>query len=241
MSTDNQQIELNNQVQDQVLFSFLGEMMGVIAHDLNNPLMIMMGKADMIKRGVESKKWDDHRVMDSAQKIVETGQKMAKLIEVFRQLSVSRGRSANRTISGGELLEDLEIFFKKKLSYSDGKFEKEVLGNGDKVISVNFMKLGLSLIPWMNMVVELLKDVEGSKDIKMIYNGSDEGASLEIQTPVKIEDHQSYNDPNTISDSNKEFGLNLFLSEQAATSWGAQFQVLEWKPLSMKISWKTEA
>ncbi len=229
-------IPLNEDLRRQYLFSFLGEMMGAIAHDLNNPLMIILGKGDMIHRGVESKKWDDFKVMDSAEKIVETSKKMAAIIESFRSLSVSRGREEFREMALQQMLDDLDSFFKKKLSYVSAKLNKQVEGDSAGMYRVNYLKLGLSMIPWVNIILEGLKGRDDELLLDFIASHKDGKIQLSLAAPFNVEDTSNYKDPSASHEKFKDWGLNLLVAEESAQEWGADFQV-EWAPFKITYTW----
>jgi signal transduction histidine kinase len=233
---ENKMVPLNENLRRQYLFSFLGEMMGAIAHDLNNPLMIILGKGDMISRGVESKKWDDSRVIDSAQKIVNTSKKMSLIIESCRSLNVSRGREEFREMGLQQMLDDLDTFFKKKLSYVSAELDKKVSGNSSSVYRVNYLKLGLSLIPWVNIIVDSLKGQMDPLKLNFSATQADGKIQLCLEAPFSIQDTDNYNDPSAHHDIYKDWGFNLMIAEDATKEWGADFEV-NWDPFKVSYTW----
>lgn len=65
----------------------LGEMAGSIAHEINNPLAIIAGKAYQLKAAAESGKLDLTSVAQIAGKIEETGFRISKIIQGLRSFS----------------------------------------------------------------------------------------------------------------------------------------------------------
>ncbi|MFZ4404512.1 MAG: sensor histidine kinase [Pseudobdellovibrionaceae bacterium] len=57
----------------------LGEMAGGIAHEINNPVSIIQGKAAMISRWVSNQQMDPEKIKASADKIVDTVQRIGKI------------------------------------------------------------------------------------------------------------------------------------------------------------------
>lgn len=109
-------------------------MSGGIAHEINNPLTIIQGYASQLTSLVQRKQLTDGKVIHAAEKIIETSERISKIIyklrsfardgegEPFRDHSVAaivesaldfcraRFRNHNIKISAGNIPEDLVIY-----------------------------------------------------------------------------------------------------------------------------------
>lgn len=68
-------------------FSALGEMAGGIAHEINNPLAVIIGKCATIKRFIDKQEIDKDRVKTELDKITATSFRITKIINGLRSFS----------------------------------------------------------------------------------------------------------------------------------------------------------
>jgi PAS domain S-box-containing protein len=67
--------------------SALGEMAGNIAHEVNNPLSVILGRASQLRRFAERGSLSDAVLKDNLEKIESTSQRIAKIIRGLRSFS----------------------------------------------------------------------------------------------------------------------------------------------------------
>ncbi|MGZ3711142.1 MAG: PAS domain-containing sensor histidine kinase [Bdellovibrionota bacterium] len=79
------------QAQKQLLqsskMSSLGEMAGGIAHEINNPLAVILGKAGSLKRRIEKGSFEVTKVCEDLAKIESYSERIAKIIKGLRSFS----------------------------------------------------------------------------------------------------------------------------------------------------------
>lgn len=68
-------------------FSALGEMAGGIAHEINNPLAIISGKAQLLLTSISTNQFTPDRAKVDLQRITETTERISKIIKGLRALS----------------------------------------------------------------------------------------------------------------------------------------------------------
>lgn len=65
----------------------LGEMAGGIAHEINNPLTVIQGRAFQIKQILDSATIDENKIREAAESIARTAEKIAGIIRSLRSFS----------------------------------------------------------------------------------------------------------------------------------------------------------
>jgi PAS domain S-box-containing protein len=75
------------QLQQSYKMSALGEMAGGIAHEINNPLAIIVGKIRQLRESIEEDRLDSARAISFATAIDETAQRIVKIVNGLRTIS----------------------------------------------------------------------------------------------------------------------------------------------------------
>lgn len=94
----------------------LGEMAAGIAHEINNPLAIIQGKANQVIRAVDMIDFDKEKVKTDTMKIISTVERISNIINSLR--SISR----NAEIDSGKP-EDVQKILEEVLSLSRERFK----------------------------------------------------------------------------------------------------------------------
>jgi PAS domain S-box-containing protein len=87
-------------------FASLGEMAGGIAHEINNPLSIITGKASLLEMEVLSQKLNPTKALDHLKKIQETAQRISKIIRGLRTFSRNAEQDPFLEVSLKTIIED---------------------------------------------------------------------------------------------------------------------------------------
>lgn len=103
----------------------LGEMASGIAHEINNPLAIIKGKIDIIKKRASSPDRDDEKIMIDLGKIDSTVDRISRIIQGLRKLARGDHEEAPTTVPLKSLVEDILIISKERFMANkiDLKFE----------------------------------------------------------------------------------------------------------------------
>jgi PAS domain S-box-containing protein len=86
--------------------SALGEMAGGVAHEINNPLAIISGRASLLKTLVESHELDADKVVVAADKIIATTHRIAKIIRGLRTFSRDSSRDPFERVHLRSIIDD---------------------------------------------------------------------------------------------------------------------------------------
>lgn len=87
--------------------SALGEMASGIAHELNNPLSIIMGKAGVIMSYIKRGKLNPEMGVEELEKIILTAERMAKIIKGLRMFARNGERDSFERIEVKKLIMDV--------------------------------------------------------------------------------------------------------------------------------------
>ena len=92
----------------------LGDMAGNIAHEINNPLFIINGFANKLKRSIleEEKKQESLRTLEQ---IINTANRIAVIIKKLKSLARSKINDEMLKVSPIELVESVSQFFEERL------------------------------------------------------------------------------------------------------------------------------
>jgi PAS domain S-box-containing protein len=84
----------------------LGEMAGSIAHEINNPLAIISGKAEQIKKNIKRGNLDVDKILASVDKIEDTSFRISKIIRGLRTFSRSEELDPMKEVSVHEVIKE---------------------------------------------------------------------------------------------------------------------------------------
>lgn len=110
----------------------LGEMASSIAHEINNPLTIIYGKARQIQSYVENK--NPHAMEKSLQdalKIISTVDRISRIIKGLRKISRDASSDSMATVSAKELVEETLSFCQQRFQQSNIDFKLSMEYSGD--------------------------------------------------------------------------------------------------------------
>ena len=84
----------------------LGEMAGGVAHEINNPLAVILGKASQIKRALEKGVIDHAKLMVDLDKIEKTAERIAKIVSGLRSFSRNADQDPMSPVSVEQVVGD---------------------------------------------------------------------------------------------------------------------------------------
>ena len=87
--------------------SALGEMSAGVAHEINNPLSIILGKAELLKEMVNAGNLDPAKVRTIAEKIETTSERIAKIIKSLLFFSRDGSQAPFQSVKVRDLVDDI--------------------------------------------------------------------------------------------------------------------------------------
>ncbi len=101
----------------------LGEMAGGVAHEINNPLAIISGSANIIKKHIMRENTDKEKVLKHIEVINKTVRRTTNIINGMKNLSRDGQKDILESFAIGEAFEDIFSFMSKKIQLQSIKFK----------------------------------------------------------------------------------------------------------------------
>lgn len=172
----------------------LGELSGGIAHEINNPLAIILGANQRIQRELRSDHIDSVMVAEMCDKIERTGKRISRIIIGLQSYSRDGQRDPMQEIMLEKIFEDITEIFREKFSFNQVTFNiiceddrTPFLGRYVQVyqILVNLLTNAFDAIEGSDhksITIEVSRDENGFLCISVVDSGS--GIPLEIEEKV---------------------------------------------------------
>jgi C4-dicarboxylate-specific signal transduction histidine kinase len=206
----------------------LGEMAAGIAHEVNNPLTIILGSANIMKKIVSVEPIDKEMLTQLADKMVETTGRISKTVKSLKALSRNAENDPMTTVSIGKVLElslDLcqqnfknhAIIFKK----SEGLHDIMVTGREVQLyqVVVNLLNnAGDAVKNEADRWVEFRADTNNGY-VDIYVSDSGKGIPFDIR-------HRIMEPFFTTKDVNQGTGLGLSISKKIIEEHGGELKLL---------------
>ena len=204
----------------------LGEMAGGVAHEINNPLSIILMNAEIIERSLEQDDGDLERALKCSKKIQTTSTRIAKIIRGLRRLSRNSESDPNEIIDIGELIEDCVSLSREK--FNSRKIDIRV--NVEKRIrtSGKAVELGQVFLNLLSNSYDAISDLE-ERWIKIHVYSCEEGVAIDFEdsgTGIAPEIVEKIFDPFfTTKEVGSGTGLGLSISRGILNDHGGNIHI----------------
>lgn len=135
----------------------LGEMAGGIAHEINNPLAIIQGKASQIIDQIESGAVDLERIKDSSAKIDAMTVRIAKIIKGLRSFSRNAENDPMERAKFSQVLEDSLELCKQK--FKSKAVELRVKNEVDAVLECRPTQISQVLVNLLSNALDAIESL----------------------------------------------------------------------------------
>jgi C4-dicarboxylate-specific signal transduction histidine kinase len=174
--------------------SALGEMAGGIAHEINNPLAIIVGRISQVRRKVETGKIETQSLVESLTKVEDTAMRIAKIIKGLRSFSRDAGKDPMEKMKIPSVVEDaLELCRERfrnhnielRVSLGDSQ-EIYALGRPTQITQVLVNLLGNAFdategLPEKWVALDLIRS---GKNVQLRVTDSGKGIPLEVAEKI---------------------------------------------------------
>ncbi|MCM2348781.1 MAG: HAMP domain-containing histidine kinase [Bacteriovoracaceae bacterium] len=207
----------------------LGELSAGIAHEVNNPLTIIEGAASLIKVILTERPMDEKALEKSADKIIETSHRIAKIIKGLRMLSKDAEEEPFDNISFFSIVEPSLEICKNKLLTQNIKltvFNQE----SDVDLFGNEIQLGQVMMNLVSNAIDAVSGTDSSRWIEIHYKPSFDWVDIDVidsGTGIPSEIVTKIMDPFfTTKETHQGTGLGLSISKKIIESHNGSLMLL---------------
>lgn len=173
--------------------TLMSEMVRGIAHEMNNPLAIIVGKINFLQSKINKKYPDDREILNDLASIEKSSLRVAKIISALKVISDSKGQDVLTEVDLDNVVDMIMSVSGEKISSESVKFDinktpgLKVLGNASE-LSLAILALLYNAhdfvvateSPWISLEIIQSDELE----IKIIVTDSGTGISSEISDKI---------------------------------------------------------
>jgi PAS domain S-box-containing protein len=211
----------------------LGEMAGNISHEINNPLAIIHGSAEQLRRMIDNKKIVDEHVVKIIGRIVATTQRIAKIVKGLRSFSREAESDPFMPVLVSEVVDETLALCESRLKHQGVNIEVK-LYNPDLQIdckSIQISQVILNLINNSTDAIALLPE----KWIRISCESVDENtidlcvtdSGMGIPPDIVAKLMQPFF---TTKEAGKGTGLGLYVSRVISANHGGSLTIDQTAP-----------
>lgn len=206
----------------------LGEMAAGIAHEVNNPLTIIQGSANIIRRLVDETPMDISNVKLLAGKMIETSERISKTVRSLKALSRNGENDPKDVIPVKNVIDHCLTISEQRFRQHGIELRLSDIPSDPKVLGRE-VQLSQVIVNLINNSVDALKPLN-EKWIEIVINQKDRFVEIDIidsgiGIPAAIQ--QKIMDPFfTTKDVNQGTGLGLSISKNIIQDHGGELMLL---------------
>jgi signal transduction histidine kinase len=174
-------IDLEQELQQEKLKSLqssklasLGEMAAGIAHEINNPLTISIGKLEILKRYINADKYDQEKFLSITNSVTESNRRVADIVQSMRNLSRMQDDVELQELKLSDVVNGLKPLIDSRLK----KNNVELIHDFDDItVLADMSELSQVIMNLISNAIDGIKHNKGDLRIKVI-TGEDQGHYL---------------------------------------------------------------
>ena len=218
----------------------LGEMAAGLAHEINNPLAVIMGRVEILMDIMGKENASPLEINKNLGKIQEMSVRISKIVNSMRKVSKGNTSSELTSIRLGEVLEDILNLCSQRMKNKSIQLTYEPR-DFDIMVKSNFTQLSQVIINIINNAIdELNKRSDDERKISitlghhsdhLVLNISDSGEGIPANVREKL-----FQPFFTTTDVGQGTGLGLSISRSLMQDLGGSLTLAETKETCFQIS-----
>lgn len=216
-------VELTDSLEKQKLSSMnasklasLGEMAAGIAHEINNPLAVIVARSDMALYQIAQGDISDQQVTDTFAKILDMSQRITGIVQSMRKISRGGGQFELKCVNAGEVFTDILNLCAQNLRSAEIELDTTKLDPSHRIMA-DFSRLSQVVINLINNAIDELKKKDGERWIRVASEIKSDRISITVSDNagiIPLEIRQKIFEPfYTGKDVGKGTGLGLSISK----------------------------
>lgn len=215
----------------------LGEMAAGIAHEINNPLTIILGSSTIIDKLIEEPNLDKTAIKQLTGKLIQTSERISKTIASLKSLSRSGEHDALQKIDLQKMLDQCLDLCRQRCDRHQIKlilpeFEGRVIFMGREgqlsQVILNLLSNAIDAVKTCEDKWIQVKFEESDKAFDIFVSDSGPGVAKEIRDKIMEPFF-------TTKDVNQGTGLGLSISKSIMSSHQGELNLLEGRPTTFRM------
>jgi signal transduction histidine kinase len=232
-----QLIEQQGKLAASAKMTALGEMAAGIAHEINNPLTIITGKAAVALRAINQEVIDKPKLTEHLNRIVQTVDRISKIVHGMKNFARDSSHDSLIRTNLGELIEDTFNLYFEKFSRAQCEIFKEVQenlifnGRGSEIqqVLLNLLQNALDATEPTNEKWIRVRAYKSGAKVVLEVSDSGEGIPATIRAKIM----QPFF---TTKAAGKGTGLGLSISRNIINNHQGTFELLDTPMTTFRIS-----
>jgi signal transduction histidine kinase len=200
--------------------SSIGEMSKSMAHEINNPLMIIQGLAKQLIRLAENPINSEEQIKDKSQKVLHASERIAHIVASLKAITETEEKSENVVFNVPDLLTEIVDFYKEKALSSN--IHLNMINNGPVYVNWSPGHFTQILVNLLNNSFEAIHENRTTHpkiDVILEIKNEDIFVRVANSGPIINSDTQKnlFEPFFTTKQKNNKLGLGLSISKSFAT------------------------